>query len=586
MRDVERAVFCRYAGPALPRWRCFDELVDIVEARRPEDVVARLEDVERAVAGGLCAAGLMSYEAAPGFDPALVTHCADSMPLLWFALFRRTWEQDTPPREAPGECEVGPWRPTIRPAEYDDAIGRIKHNIARGDTYQVNETYRLRATFRGEPWALFRRLCEAQRAEFGAYLDLGDQVVCSASPELLLDLRGDALVTRPMKGTAPRGRTSSEDRRLRAMLTQSAKDRAENAMIVDMMRNDLGRIAEKGSVQVDAAFDVEKFPTVYQMTSTVSARSTASLTEIFRATFPAASITGAPKVRTMQIIRELERDPRGVYTGCIGWLAPERRAVFSVAIRTVTIDRRAGIAQYGTGGGITWDSQSAGEFAESQTKAALLTTEAPRFELLETMLYQGAEGYSLLDGHLRRLADSAEYFDFAIDLTAVRRQLAALASRLGDQPQCVRLRIGRQGQIAIEASPAPTVRADAWRLRLAHAPVDPQNVFLYHKTTWREVYERAGAARGDCDDVVLWNAEGQATETTIANLVVEKDERLVTPPIACGLLPGVLRQHLLETAQIHEDTVSLDDLRRARRLFAVNSVRGWMPAVLVGGETA
>jgi para-aminobenzoate synthetase/4-amino-4-deoxychorismate lyase len=296
----------------------------------------------------------------------------------------------------------------------------------------------------------------------------------------------------------------------------------------------------------------------------------------------------------MEIIRELEPDPRGIYTGCIGWLAPGRQATFSVAIRTVAIDRRTGTAEYGAGGGIVWDSDCANEFAECETKAAVLAAEVPQFELLETLLHRGADGYDLLEGHLRRLAKSAEYFDFAVDLAEVRRRLLEVADGLGHR-RCsrVRLRLGRQGQIAVEAG----VKGDSpifadtkigtvpWILRLAPQPIDPRNVFLYHKTTWRAVYEQAYASRGKCDDVILWNPDGQATETTIANLVVEKAGRLVTPPVGCGLLPGVFRQHLLDTGQVCEDIVTLDDLRQAQRLFAVNSVRGQVAAILVMKET-
>ncbi len=236
MSDVEKVVFCRYAGSAQPRWKCFDELVDIVQTRRTAEVLPKLAEVERAVAGGLFAAGLVSYEAAASFDPIFATHPGGALPLVWFALFRRTWEQDAPPRDDGANFSVGPWSASVSPAHYAEAIRCVKDYIARGHTYQVNYSFRLRASFRGEPWSLFQRLCEAQRAQFGAYLDLGDQLICSASPELFFDLRGDLILTRPMKGTAPRDGRRREDRQLRDKLLQSPKDRAENAMIVDMMR--------------------------------------------------------------------------------------------------------------------------------------------------------------------------------------------------------------------------------------------------------------------------------------------------------------------------------------------------------------
>ena len=384
-----------------------------------------------------------------------------------------------------------------------------------------------------------------------------------------------------MKGTAPRGLTLEEDRRLAAGLAASAKDRAENAMIVDMMRNDFGRIARRGSVRVPAAFDVEKYPTVLQMTSTVTARTDAPIAEILRAVFPPASITGAPKLRTMEIIRELEPDPRGVYTGCVGYLAPGRQASFNVAIRTVWIDRAAGRAEYGVGGGIVWDSSHAGEYAECGAKAAVLTADIPRFELLETLLWDGRDGYFLLEGHLRRLADSAEYFAFALDLAGVRRRLDEFGATLPDGRHRVRLCVNRRGEATLASAPlAQPERPPVRKLRLADRPIDRGNPFLYHKTTHRGFYPRSPRAAGE-DDFVLWNEQGQATETTIANLVVEQGGRLVTPPVSSGLLPGVFRRQLIETGQIVEEVVTLDGMRRAERLFAVNSVRKWMPAAMI-----
>jgi para-aminobenzoate synthetase / 4-amino-4-deoxychorismate lyase len=580
MQTPSPVVFARYRPSAPPSWLWFDDLVEVVQTSRPEEVLPQLDAVEQAVERGLGAAGFLSYEAASGLDDAFCTRPPSGVPLLWFGLFRRATESKATLCEQPAPFHVNFWRPSITPEQYGEAIVRIKDYIARGHTYQVNHTFRLRSTFTGDPWSLFIRLCEAQRGQHGAYLDTGRHVICSASPELFFHLDGQTLSTRPMKGTSSRGLTVADDRRLRNELANSVKNRAENAMIVDMMRNDLGRIARRGSVRVDSAFDVEKYPTVFQMTSRVSAETSASLPGIMNAIFPPASITGAPKIRTMQIIRELEPDARGVYTGAIGYWLPGRQAQFSVAIRTVTIDRDAGIAEYGTGGGIVWDSDTAEEYSECQTKAAVLTVEAPQFELLETILYEPEEGYFLLDKHLERLADSAEYFDFSLDPPEIRQRLADLAVGFGDRAHRVRLRVGREGQISIDVTPSPPAATAPWRLRLASRPVDSGNVFLYHKTTGRAVHEAAFASRGDCDDVVLYNERGEATETTIANLVIEKEGRLVTPPVACGLLAGVFRRHLLETGQLVEAMVGLDDLRNAERLFAVNSVRKWVRAVM------
>jgi para-aminobenzoate synthetase / 4-amino-4-deoxychorismate lyase len=582
MGDCEQVVFCQDRDPLQPARIRFDDLAEIVQTRQPSEVLAKLEAVERAVEDGLYAAGFMTYEAASGIDEAMRTHPVGELPLVWFGLFRRMIEPDSKVESGSrGGFSVGPWLPSITREQYDWAIDRIRDYIARGHTYQVNYAFRLRAEFRGDSWDFFRRLCRAQRGQYGAYLDIGQHVICSVSPELFFELNGDLLVARPMKGTYPRGLTCEGDRRRRLRLAQSIKDRAENAMVVDMMRNDVGRVARPGSVIVASAFDVEKYPTLYQMTSTVAARTSASIAEIMNAAFPSASITGAPKIRTMEIIRELEPDCRGVYTGCIGWIAPGRKARFSVAIRTVTIDRHTSRAEYGVGGGIVWDSDKTGEFAECATKAAVLTAETPQFELLETLLYDREVGFSLLDGHLERLAESAEYFDFAVDMQEVRNRLDAFARGLPGGAHRVRLLMGQNGQISVESAPLPAeIRPGPVRLKLADRPISSRNVFLYHKTTCRGVYEAAYASRGDCDDVLLWNEQGAATETTIANLVVEKGGRLITPPVSCGVLPGVFREHLLHTGEIEEQIVSVEDVKSAQRLFAVNSVRGWMPAVL------
>jgi para-aminobenzoate synthetase / 4-amino-4-deoxychorismate lyase len=568
-----------------PAWLCCENPVDVIETRQPAEVIAKLTAVEEAVASGLTAAGFVSYEAAPGFDEAFRAHPPGNVPLVWFGLFREMTRRDACDDvcgESDDSFTAGDWQPSISRGSYAEAIDRIKDCIARGETYQVNYTFRLRAALHGSPRAFFRQLCRAQDSPYSAFVDTGGLAICSASPELFFSLDGRTLVCRPMKGTAPRGLTLKDDRARADELARSPKNRAENAMIVDMMRNDMGRIAEVGSIQVDSAFDVEKYPTVFQMTSTVRGRTDMPFAEIMRALFPPASVTGAPKIQTMRIIGDLEPDPRGVYTGCIGYLAPGRRARFSVAIRTVVIDRAAGRAEYGVGGGVVWDSTKDGEYEECCTKAAILTADIQPFELLETILFDGQHNCYLLDRHIDRLMESAAYFDFAIDRAAILKQLAEFTGRLGNETKSVRLLVGPRGQVRLEAVPAPPARGEdrPWRLRIVRTPVDSRDVFLYHKTTRRQVYKVAYNDRGDADDVVLWNERGEVTETTIANLVAEKAGRLVTPPLSCGLLAGVFRAHLLDTGQIREEIITLEELRRAGRVFAVNSVRKWMPAAI------
>jgi para-aminobenzoate synthetase/4-amino-4-deoxychorismate lyase len=475
------------------------------------------------------------------------------------------------------------WQPSITPDEYRAGFERIRGLIRAGDTYQVNYSYRLRAPFHDDPWEIFLRLAAAQHPTIGAFVPAGDWTVCSASPELFFRLEGDRIESRPMKGTAPRGLTLDEDLERAEALRASEKDRAENVMIVDMVRNDLGRVAQTGTVRVTRLFDIEKYPTLWQMTSTVEARTRATPSRILQALFPAASITGAPKPRTMEIIAEVESTPRRLYTGAIGFIAPDGRAQFNVAIRTLLVEPRRGTAEYGVGGGVVWDSRPDLEQIECRTKARILEEPPPPdFRLLETLRWTPAEGFFLLDRHLRRLARSAAYFDFALDAATVRQQLEQAASRLPPQPHRVRLLLDRHGAAAIESAPL-TVEPDAapGSVALAQSPVEASNVFLYHKTTNRRVYEEAVAGRPGMPDVILYNGAGEITESTIANVVVEVGGVLCTPPVRCGLLAGTLRELLLERGEIRERAITIPELLRSPRVLLANSVRGLYPVRIV-----
>jgi len=562
-------------------WWRFGDARDVIIATRIEEVLPALQDVERRVERErLWAAGYIAYEAGPAFDAAIRSRPPGSMPLLWMSLYPEPQLVQLPERPADAEVRRYAWKPSVERNEYERAIARIRELIAAGDAYQVNYTLRLHAGAPEEPQALFLRMVAANRPLHAAYLDCGRFAVCSASPELFLRIEKGALVSRPMKGTAGRGLWPEHDRANGAGLAASQKNRAENTMIVDMVRNDLGRVSQVGSVRVAQLFELERYPTLWQMTSTVTARSTASTCDILQALFPPASITGAPKIRATQIITELESTPRGVYTGCIGYLAPGRRAKFNVAIRTAIVDRDAGRVEYGVGGGIVWDSTSQSEYAECLLKARIVTDTPPPFALLETLLWEPGSGWFLLDAHLRRLAESADYFDARVDIASVGERLDMLARTFDAMPQRVRLVVARNGGVSCDAAPLTDPGARV-RLALAAAPIDPGDPFLYNKTTHRKVYEEAKATRPDCDDVVLWNGRGEATETTIANLVVERDGRRITPPVECGLLPGVFRAYLLMRGEIAEARVTLDELRGASRIWTINSVRKWREAELI-----
>ncbi len=564
------------------RWIICSNPSAILHTFHAKEVRSLLEEIEQACGRGYLAAGYLAYEAAPGFDSALVTKSLRNLPLAWFGLYRTPrFARSLPPG---GPFRVSAWRPELSHAAYLGAIKKIRRYIVAGDTYQVNYTFRMHADCEGDPLTLFRTLAHAQQAPYAAFLQTDTFAIASASPELFLRLQGYRVWSRPMKGTSPRGRTTAEDDAQAHALARSPKNRAENLMIVDMVRNDLGRIARPGTVHATRLCDVERYPTVLQMTSTVTARTDARLSDILAATFPCASITGAPKVRTMEIIRELERSPRGCYTGTIGWMRVgghpirSRHACFNVAIRTVVVDRQQQQAEYGTGGGIVWDSRGDPEYQECRTKAQVLITEYPEFRLVERILWTPARGFFLLRRHLRRLADSARYFNFRLHRDDIRCRLMRAAARLPHAPHVLRLVVSRAGTIRLEMFPHATrEKGRPFRVAWAPEPISRQDVFLYHKTTHRATYDRLRAARPDVDDVLLWNERGEATEFTIGNLVVQLGSARFTPPVTSGLLPGTMRAHLLARGQIRERVICREDLARARAVFLINSVRGWVP---------
>jgi para-aminobenzoate synthetase/4-amino-4-deoxychorismate lyase len=555
---------------------CFTRPTEIVVARSACEVRPALRRIEQAAARGMYAAGYVAYEAAQALDRAFVVRPdARVLPLLWFGIF------DSPSEFEPagdGEFRLSEWTPSVCRAEYDRCVEAVRERLARGDTYQVNYTLRLRAGFKGDDFAFYERLRAAQRTRFGAYVNDGGRFrILSASPELFFRRRGTSIHTRPMKGTARRGRWREEDARLASWLAASEKNRAENVMIVDLLRNDLGRVAETGTVHVPALFEVERYPTLFQMVSTVTAtlRPGTTLEEIFAALFPCGSVTGAPKVSTMRLIAALEDSPRGVYCGAVGFVAPGGDAVFNVAIRTVVIDTETGAAEYGVGGGITWDSTAADEYAEALDKAGLLAEEARGFDLLETMLLENGD-YRLLEDHLARLAESAEYFDIPLSAELVRAALTEHAQCFTVGARRARLLVSTDGGVQVESEAIAETPTGRLQVALARTPVSKSERFLYHKTTRRRLYDERRAAHPEAFDVLLWNEEGELTEFTNGNLVLEVDGGRWTPPRECGLLAGTFRAGLLRRAEIGERVLMRADIGRASRCWLVNSVRGWV----------
>src|ERR1044072_3244921 len=535
--------------------------VIIKSASRIEEVISVLEFAEREARLGSHVAVMLSYEAAPAVDQAFVTHQPSDSPLAWAAVFEGVAaDEDLESYSSPA------WTPLVNRDEYDRSVSRINELIAAGDTYQVNYSFTLTSSFNGgHAFALYRDLCVAQGAQYSAYLDLGRYRVLCLSPELFFRRTGNHVVTKPMKGTAPRGRWLAEDRELAEWLKHSEKNRAENVMIVDLLRNDLGKVSVPGSVRVTSLFDLERFETVWQMTSTVESTlcDGTSLVDLMRALFSCGSITGAPKIPTMQIIRELERFPRGAYTGTIGLLKPGGDCVFNVAIRTVVIDTESGMATFGVGGGVTIDSTAEREYEECLVKSRFLHSTPVEFQLFESILLEDGE-YFLLPEHLKRLRESAEYFGFDYPSEKIDEALSTISA---DGSNKVRLTLWKDGRVETQIG---RIGAPITSVRLAEEPVDSSDRFLFHKTTHR----RGG------DDVIFWNERGEVTESSIANVVVAIDGELFTPPIECGLLPGVFRNHLLAEGKIKERIITVKELQSTPDLFLINSVRKWTHTTL------
>ncbi len=549
------------------------------------EVPGVLAAVERAADNGLYVVGALAYEAASAFDAALATHApVRGLPLAVFLFFREMERRDALPTldAAP---RLDRWRPSVTRSAYRATIARIRELLAAGDTYQVNYTLTLRSLLHSDPFGLFIAMAERQQARHQAYLHTGTHAICSASPELFVERRGDRMCASPMKGTATRAPDYAGDCMRMEALQACPKNRAENIMIVDMIRNDLGRIAQAGSVRVTELCRVERYPTVLQMVSTVEATSRVSLSAVMRAMFPCASVTGAPKVRTMRIIREIEPEPRGIYTGAVGIVYPGGDFRFNVPIRTAVVEMATGSVSYGVGSGIVWDSDAGDEYDECLAKAAVLAPPPKPFALLETVLWEPQAGWFLLERHLQRLAESAAYFGFVCTGDTIRRALTRASDAFVDDARCVRAILARNGAVEIETRTAPTPPAGSVTVMLADAPVDRNDPMLYHKTTMRDAYVRARESYPAAFDVVLWNTDGNVTESTIANLVVERNGRRITPPVSDGLLAGTFRAELLARGEIVEARVSRSEFLSAERVWLINSVRRWVPvAVASAGQ--
>jgi len=572
------SAYCEIDMPGLAT--AFAAPVDTMAAFRPDEVTAVLARVEALARDGCWVVGFVAYEAAAGFDDALQGHApVDGLPLAAFAAYRASNE----PRARRG-CLWGAWRDMTTDDFFVRSVTRIRTDIADGRHYQVNYTTRLRAPLFGDGVALFDMLRAAQPGAHSVYLDFGRWQVCSVSPELFFHWQPAAggvsprLTFRPMKGTAPRDADPARDRALGEGLRNSAKDRAENLMIVDLLRNDASRIAELGSVAVPSLFEVEPWATVWQMTSTIECRPRpeVNLHGLFAALFPCGSVTGAPKAEAMRAIRELEPVPRGVYCGAIGVVMPGGEAHFNVGIRTVVVDMERNLAECGIGSGIVADSTIEGERDEWLVKQRFLRRACPDYELFETLLWRRGR-YWLLDEHLTRIGNSAATLGFRFDRQTALAALGDAARGFDDGRWRVRLRLSMEGRFAVDAEAFARQRGQV-DCSLASQPLDSADPWLRHKTTRREIY--AGLARPEVFDTLMFNERNEATEFTRGNLVVKLDGRLLTPALHCGMLPGVFRTALLARGTVEEAVLTLAEVASAERLWFINSLRGAMPVRL------
>lgn len=578
-----------------PGLRLAHSPVRVLTAGTAEQIGPLLAAVEQETQAGNWVAAFVSYEGGAAFG--LPNHApSDLAPLAWMAAYDPATvltlnPDDLPALPPPPGMGAQPVQLNVSREQYGAALDRIHEYIAAGDTYQVNYTCHARFAADWDPLAYFVTMVRSHPVPYACYLNLGEQQVLSVSPELFLQRRGQVLSSRPMKGTRKRGRTPAEDEALAAELVSTIKDRAENLMILDMVRNDLGRVGTIGSVRVPRMFTAEKYRSVWQMTSTVEVDLLpgATLPEIFAATFPGASITGAPKRHTMEIIQELEPEPRGLYCGAIGLFAPSGDFTCNLPIRTLI--HRDGQFDLGIGAGILWDSQTGAEYEETLLKSRFAFRCMPDLRVFETLLLQADGQYAYLEEHLTRLAASAAYFDYPCDLGAIRKLLADHAGQHeGSAAEVVRLELDDQGRLTLQPRALPPLPAAPVRVVLAAETTDSANPLYFHKTTQRALYDRvrAGLAEAGHFEAIFANEAGELTEGTITNLFVRRGDEWLTPSLTAGLLPGIWRASFMAATGAREAALTPADLREADEVVIGNSVRGAVAVgevVSVAGET-
>lgn len=565
----------------------------VLETRSLRSIPSLVLEMESLQAQGKHLAGWLAYEAGYAFHPTLVTRCRriSKEPLAWIGVF------DAPHSLSRAELETaltstnaGDHALHLKPDESRQTFGRvfrtIKNHIARGDVYQINHTFRLTGRCTDSPLHWYGALRQAQPVPYGAYINTGRWCVLSFSPELFLKRRGHRLISRPMKGTAPCGNTLEEMETNSHALSSDIKNRAENLMITDLLRNDIARVARAGSVKVSRPFHVEKFGRVLQMTTDVEGRlkRAVGFADIFKALFPSGSITGAPKARAMEIIAHTELSARGIYTGALGHWSPGGDFTLSIPIRTLTL-AADGRATFGVGSGIVADSTHKNEYEECLLKTQFLSERPRSFALIETLLWSRRGGFVFLNEHLERMSSSARFFGFVFDRSKAQAALQrALRRTLPTQHRRIRLLCDRHGRFAIDQSPFTPPQGEK-QVVFARSKVSSQDLFLHHKTTERGAYEKAWRSIDSGTkkpyDILLLNERGEVTEGTYNNVFVTLPSgKLATPPLQCGLLSGVLRRHLLESGKAVERVVRKQDLAQAKRFYIGNSLTGLVTSKL------
>ncbi|MCC3860378.1 aminodeoxychorismate synthase component I [Pseudemcibacter aquimaris] len=569
----------------------FDNPIDIITAKTPEELKASLKKIKSLLSDGFYVAGFISYEAGLCFEDKLNALLPSNLktPLLQMGVFKVPeilnakdtddyWKQYDDGFYSLQELSLSKNRDA-----YKTDFDQIQNYLKSGDIYQVNYTQKADFKFEGNARSFFAALRKAQQVEYGAFIETDDLTVLSLSPELFIRKDGNELTAKPMKGTGPRGRNAEEDIIFKDRLSNSEKDKAENLMIVDLLRNDLSKTAKAGSVNVPKLFEVEKYRTLFTMTSTVKAVVADNVhpVDVMTSVFPCGSVTGAPKIRSQEIIAELEKRERGIYTGAIGYFSPDGDMCFSVPIRTLTIDAD-GCGELGIGGGIVADSEAEKEYDECLLKASFVTKEHPDFDLIESLKWSPNEGYPFIEQHLTRLQKSADYFSYQINIEQIRQELMEHAEFLScedDEYFKVRLLVSSSGNISIESRMMNSCVDTDLIVVLSDERINSNNTLLQHKTTLRDFYQKQllkYKEKYGCHDVIFQNENGEITEGSYTNIFVKKGEILYTPPVNCGLLGGVYRDYLLKSQQFKciEKPLYITDIESADEVYVANAVRG------------